>query len=169
MLDKLRTHLDGHNVKYVVLSHSQAFTAQEIAARVHVPGKEMAKTVVVKLHDDLALLVLPASYNVDFNRLSAALGTGDVYLASEEEFRDAFPDCEVGAMPPLGKLFGLRTFAAQSLSEDEEIFFNAGNHTELIKMRYEDFAKLEEPEIISFTTRVPSEPYEFKPTEETGQ
>jgi Ala-tRNA(Pro) deacylase len=165
MLETLRSYLDKEELKYVAVSHSPAFTAQEIAALAHVPGKEMAKTVIVKIRDELAMMVLPASYNVDFTRLSHAIGTGDVYLASESEFKDKFPDCEVGAMPPFGNLFEMDVFVAQSLSEDEEIFFNAGSHTELVKMNYGDFERLVQPQVISFTTRLPSEIYEYTPGE----
>jgi len=165
MLDKLRSYLDEQEVKYVAISHSKAFTAQEIAAEVHLPGKEMAKTVIVKMQESLAMLVLPASYHVDFTRLSHALGTGDVYLASEDEFEDRFPDCEIGAMPPFGNLFGMKVYSAKSLSEDDEIFFNAGSHTEVVRMKYADFSRLVEPEIISFTTRLPSETYEYQPAD----
>lgn len=157
MLDKLKGYLDENQVRYQVISHSRAYTAQEIAALVHIPGQEMAKTVIVQIHGSLAMLVLPASYHVDFTRLANALGTGDVYLASEEEFRARFPQCETGAMPPFGNLFEVPVYVAQSLSLDEEIFFNAGNHTELVRMRYADFARLVQPKVISFTTRLPSD------------
>lgn len=166
MLDKLRSYLDENEVKYTVVSHSQAYTAQEIAALAHVPGQDLAKTVIVRLDDRLAMMVLPARYNVDFTRLSHALNIGDVYLASEEDFRDAFPECELGAMPPFGNLYGMEVYVAESLSEDEEIFFNAGSHTELIRMNYSDFEKLVQPKVLSFTTRFPSEIYRYEPNEE---
>ncbi len=169
MLDILRSYLDKEEVKYVVASHSRAFTAQEIAALAHIPGKEMAKTVIVRIHDKLAMMVLPASYNVDFTRLSHAIGTGDVYLAAESDFKDKFPDCEVGAMPPFGNLFDMDVYVAQSLTEDEIIFFNAGSHTELVKMNYTDFDRLVQPKVISFTTRLPSEVYEYIPPSEEGE
>jgi Ala-tRNA(Pro) deacylase len=155
-------------VKYTVSSHSQAYTAQEIAALAHIPGQELAKTVIVRLDDRLAMMVLPARYNVDFTRLSHALNIGDVYLASEDDFKDAFPECEIGAMPPFGNLYDMEVDVSESLSEDEEIFFNAGSHTELIKMRYADFERLVEPKVMSFTTRYPSEIYRYEPDEESG-
>jgi Ala-tRNA(Pro) deacylase len=147
---KLQRFLDEHGTKYVFVRHSPAFTAQEIAASAHIPGKELAKTVVVKLDGDLALAVLPASFRVDFDLLRATCGARDVELADESEFRDRFPGCELGAMPPFGHLYGMETFVADALAEDEEIAFNAGSHTELIRMRFADFARLARPRVLRF-------------------
>src|SRR5919109_531381 len=96
---KLQEFLDAQHVKYVTIRHSPAYTAQEIAASAHIPGKEVAKTVMVKLDGRLAMAVLPASLQVNFERLQRAAGVSQAELASEQEFRDRFPDCEVGAMP----------------------------------------------------------------------
>lgn len=153
ILKTLKEFLDSNGVQYEHIEHGEAFSAQETAAQVHCPGREMAKTVVVILQGDAVLCVLPASYNINFVRLSDALGTGDVYLASEEEFEKRFPGCELGAMPPFGNLFGLDTYVAASLSEDEYIDFNAGTHSDLIRMRYRDFDHLVHPRVLSFTTR----------------
>jgi Ala-tRNA(Pro) deacylase len=152
---KLRAFLDDNGVKYLSIRHSPAFTAQEIAAAAHVPGKELAKTVVVKLGDDLGLAVLPASYRVDFDLLRSVSGVERVELASEEEFRDRFPGCELGAMPPFGNLYGMETFVAKPLAEDDEIAFNAGSHTELIRMGYADFERLVRPQVLEFAARTP--------------
>jgi Ala-tRNA(Pro) deacylase len=152
---KLREVLDGHKIRYVAISHSPAYTAQEIAASAHVPGKELAKTVVVKIDDDLALAVLPASYKVDFDLLKAAAGADVAELATEQEFRDVFPGCELGAMPPFGNLYGMETYVTRSLADDEEIVFNAGSHTELIRLRFADFRDLVKPKIVRFSSRVP--------------
>ena len=152
-LKKLREYLDGNHIKYVVLSHSLAYSAQEVAASVHIPGKEVAKTVLVNVNGKLVMAVLPANYNINFNRLMIALGGGDVFLAPENELLELFPDCELGAMPPFGNLYNMEVFVAKSLAEDEEIAFNAGSHTEIIKMDYKDFAQMVEPKEISFTTR----------------
>ncbi|RMF25093.1 MAG: deacylase [Deltaproteobacteria bacterium] len=141
-VEKLKRFLDDNQVKYVVIRHSPAFTAQEVAASAHIPGKELAKTVLVRIDGRLAMAVVPASFHVDFALLAGAARAGKVELASEDEFRDAFPGCEVGAMPPFGNLFGMDVYVDESLSEDEEIAFNAGNHSELIRLRYDDFAKL---------------------------
>jgi Ala-tRNA(Pro) deacylase len=124
---RLREHLDARNLKYVVVSHSPAFTAQEIAASLHVPGREMAKTVVIKSPDGLALCVLRAMDKVDVERVAAQLGATYARLATEEEFQSHFPDCEMGAMPPFGNLYGIPTLVDEALSLDREIVFNAGH------------------------------------------
>lgn len=147
---KLKEFLDSQNVKYVVISHSRAYTAQEIAAVARIPGKELAKTVMVKIDGQMAMAVLPASQRVNFAQLQAAAGAQQVELASEKEFRDLFPECDVGAMPPFGNLYGMAVFAAQSLAEDEEIAFNAGSHTELVRMAYKDFERLVKPKVLKF-------------------
>ena len=147
---KLKEFLDQNAVKYVSITHSQAFTAQQVAASTHIPGQEMAKTVIVKFNDRLAMAVLPASYRVDLDRLHQLIGE-KVTLASEMEFKDEFPGCEVGAMPPFGHLYGMDTFVAARLAEDEEIAFNAGSHTEVIRMSFKDFQRLEQPKILQFS------------------
>lgn len=149
-VEKLQRFLDERGVKYVRIQHSPAYTAQEIAASAHVPGKELAKTVMVRIDGELALSVLPASERVDFEMLRSATGAQCVELASEEEFRNRFPDCEVGAMPPFGNLYGLKTFVASHLAEDEVIAFNAGSHTELVRLAYSDFERLVEPIRLEF-------------------
>lgn len=146
--DELKQYLDREGVKYVTISHSPAYTAQEVAASAHVPGRELAKSVVVKLDGDLALAVLPASEQVDFGRLADAAGVRRAALAQEREFADRFPGCERGAMPPFGNLYGLDVYVGDSLTEDEEIAFNAGSFTELIRMGYADFARLVQPTVL---------------------
>ena len=148
---KLKEMLDREGVKYVVISHSPAYTAQEVAASAHIAGKELAKTVMVKIDGKLAMAVLPASYQVDFDRLRQAAGLSKVRLASEQEFKDTFPDCEVGAMPPFGNLYNMEVFVAQKLTENDQIAFNAGTHTELVKMNYADYARLVKPKILKFS------------------
>ncbi len=148
---KLKNYLDEQGVKYLTIKHSQAYTAQEIAASAHIKGKGFAKTVLIKIDGQMAMAVLPASYKVDFDMLKEALETDKVRLANEQEFKDKFPGCEVGAMPPFGNLYGLNVFVAASLVEDEEIAFNAGTHTELIRLAYKDFEKLVRPKIVRFS------------------
>lgn len=150
---KLKDFLDSNHIKYITITHSRAYTAQSIAHFAHIPGKELAKTVMVKIHNEMAMAVLPASYRVDFDLLKTASGAGDVQLASEAEFKDRFPDCETGAMPPFGNLYGMRVFVADTLAEDEEIAFNSGSHSELIRMSYRDFEKLVKPTVIKFSSR----------------
>ncbi|MCG6955040.1 MAG: YbaK/EbsC family protein [Gemmatimonadetes bacterium] len=152
-VDRLRSFLEENHVKFVTISHSPAFTAQEIAASAHVPGKELAKTVIVKLDGKMAMAVLPAPDKVSANRLREATGATNVELASEKEFADLFPCCEVGAMPPFGNLWGIDVFADEHLREDEVIMFNAGSHTELVRLSYVDFERLVHPTVASLTTR----------------
>lgn len=145
---KLKEFLDKGKIKYVCVSHSVAYTAQEIAARAHVRGNELAKTVMVKLDGKMAMAVLPATYQIDFNLLKKASGAGTAQLATEAEFKGLFPDCELGAMPPFGNLYGFDVYVAETLAEDDEIAFNAGSHAELIKMSYEDFERLVKPKVV---------------------
>jgi Ala-tRNA(Pro) deacylase len=127
-IQKLQEYLDGHDIKYVVISHSVAYTAQRIAALTHISGKELAKTVIVKIDGAPAMALLPASMHIDLAQLRSAAGANHVALASEEEFRKRFPDCETGAMPPFGNLYDMPVFADESLACDQEIAFNAGSH-----------------------------------------
>lgn len=150
--EKLRKYLDDNNVKYRTIIHSRAFTAQEVAAKAKIPGKELAKTVIVRVGGSLAMAVLPASLRVDFQLLQDVVGSGDVELATENEFKEVFPDCEIGAMPPFGNLYGVEVFVAERLTDDEEIAFNACSHTELIKMAYSDFERLVQPKVMRFST-----------------
>ncbi len=150
---KLKQFLDSHNIKYVSIKHSEAYTAQEIAASAHIPGKELAKTVIVKIDGNMAMAVLPAGYKVEFQLLKEAAKANKVELASEKEFKDVFPDCEIGAMPPFGNLYGLEVFVAKTLAEDNEIAFNAGSHIELIKLAYKDFENLVNPKVLKFSAK----------------
>lgn len=150
---KLKDFLDSYQVKYVTTTHSPAYSAHDLASTTHHAEREVAKTVIVNVKGELAMAVLPASYHIDFHRLMDALHTGDMYLAPEEEFKDRFPDCEVGAMPPFGNLYGMKTYVSQSLTEDKEITFHAGTLSESITMAYEDYNRLVAPIVTSFTDR----------------
>ncbi|PYI81134.1 MAG: deacylase [Verrucomicrobia bacterium] len=149
---KLKEFLDKEKIKYVSITHSPAYTAQEVAASAHVPGKELAKTVIVKVDGQMAMAVLPANRKVVVQELREITGADEVQFATEVEFKNLFPDCETGAMPPFGNLYGMEVYVAPSLAEDDEIAFNAGTHTELIKMSYQDFERLVKPKMVSFTT-----------------
>ena len=151
---RLKEFLDSHNMKYVTISHSRAFTAQETATSAHIPRKELAKTVMVKADGKMAMAVLPASYKVDFDLLKKATGSGKIEIADEEEFKGLFPGCEVGAMPPFGNLYGMDVFVEKSLTEDEEIAFNAGSHRELVRMAYKDFEGLVKPRVLKFSVEI---------------
>lgn len=151
---RLKDFLDSYGVRYIVISHSIAYTAQGIAALAHIPGKELAKTVIVKLDGKLAMAVLPASRQVDLPSLRAAANAKTAELASEMEFRPSFPDCETGAMPPFGNLYGMAVFADESLVQDEEIAFNAGSHRELFRMKFNDYLRLVRPAIMKLAAPV---------------
>jgi Ala-tRNA(Pro) deacylase len=148
----VKDFLDSRNVRYMSIGHSRAYTAQEVAAVAHVPGKEMAKTVVVNIDGRLAMAVLPANRHVDVERVRRVAGGQRVEIATESEFRNTFPGCELGAMPPFGNLYGMDVLVDESLTEDLEIAFNAGTHTELIVLPYADFARLVSPWVAKITT-----------------
>ncbi|MCX7798556.1 MAG: YbaK/EbsC family protein [Melioribacter sp.] len=147
---RLKEFLDQNNIKYVTIRHSLAYTSQEIAASAHIKGRNLAKTVLIKVNGKMAMVVLPATHKVDFDLLKKAIGNENVRLANEQEFLDKFPECEVGAMPPFGNLYNMEVYVDESLSEDKEIAFNAGTHVELIQMSYEDFERLVQPKKIKF-------------------
>lgn len=153
MLRKLKDFLDNYNVKYVVISHSVAYTAAGIAALTHIRGKELAKTVMVKIDGMLAMAVVSASQHVDLACLKAATKAKTVELATEDEFKASFPDCEAGAMPPFGNLYGMAVFADESLSHDKEIAFNAGSHRELVRIAWDDFERLVQPRLMRLALR----------------
>ena len=153
-VQRLKDFLDEHQVKYVLISHSRAFTTQEIASLTHIPGRELAKTVIVDIDGETAMAVLPGSQKVDLDLLRDAVGAERVTLAKEAAFRDRFPECDLGAMPPFGNLYGMPVYVADSLTEDEEIAFNAGSHTELVKMGYRDFERLVQPRVMHFAANV---------------
>jgi Ala-tRNA(Pro) deacylase len=152
----LNAYLDHERVHYDVLPHPEAFRAAEIAHTLQTPEKEMAKVVIVKVRERFVMTVLPAHWNVDLRRLRTVFATPQVRLATEDEITGLFPDCEVGAMPPFGNLYGLPVYVDQSLTEDEEIVFQAGTHSDAIRMRYWDFASLTFPVVEDFH-RSPSE------------
>ena len=150
---KLKEFLDAQKVKYSTLVHSTAYTAQEIASLTHIRGQELAKTVMVKMDGRMAMAVLPASRQVNLPLLKTSARAKTASLATEEEFRDLFPGCETGAMPPFGNLYDMPVFVDESLSKDKQIAFNAGTHNELIRLSYEDFARLVQPKIVTFAAK----------------
>jgi Ala-tRNA(Pro) deacylase len=147
---KLKDFLDKHKIKYVSIHHSTAYAASEVAASAHVKGKNLAKTVIVKLDGKLAMAVLPSKFHVNLERLRTASQSGTIELAAEGEFAREFPGCDEGAMPPFGNLYGMAVYVDSSLAEDKEIAFNACTHTELIQLAYSDFAALAKPTVTSF-------------------
>ena len=146
--NKLKECLNAHGVAHAIIPHPLAFTATSVAGAAHIPGKEMAKTVVVSLDGHLALAVVPANRKVDLERLRQVTGALSAELADEREFIGDFPECEPGAMPPFGNLYGMPVFVEPHLAEDRQIAFNAGSHTELISMAYKDFERLVHPRLV---------------------
>lgn len=147
---RLEEFLSRSRVGYKHLVHTEAYTAQEIAAAMHVKGKELAKAVLVKADGRVVMTVLPANMRIDFGKLREALNERDVRLAREEDFKTLFPDCETGAEPPFGNLYGIETLVDRSLADDTDIFFNAGTHYEAVEMSYKDYEGLVKPKIADF-------------------
>lgn len=153
---RVKEFLDGNKIKYAMISHSPAYTAQEVAASVHVPGRQLAKTVIVKLDGRLAMAIVPATHEVDMSRLRAASGATFVELADKSEFVDRFEGCQLGTMPPFGNLFGMDTYVEQDMAKLEHIAFNAGTHTEAIVIPFADYRRLAHPMLAHIaTTSVP--------------
>ncbi|MFN8626930.1 MAG: YbaK/EbsC family protein [Candidatus Binatia bacterium] len=153
ILTKLREYLDRNGVRYEVIAHRQAFTAQEIAQAEHISGKELAKVVMLRSGKHFSMMVLPAPLRVDLDKAKAALQSPDLVLATEEEFAGLFPQCEPGAMPPFGNLYDLPVYVDDALTKDAWIVFNAGNHTQTVRMAYVDFARLVQPRIVAVAAR----------------
>jgi Ala-tRNA(Pro) deacylase len=135
----------------MTMKHSPAYTAQEIAAAAHITGKALAKTVMVKLDGRMAMAILPATSKVDLDLLKRGVGASKAELASETEFKDLFPDCEIGAMPPFGNLYGLPVYMTERLRESKKIAFNAGSHTEVMELSLADFERLAKPTVLRFS------------------
>jgi Ala-tRNA(Pro) deacylase len=148
--DRLEAFLRDERVAFQVQQHPLAYTAQEVAASEHIPGRMLAKVVMVVADETMVMLALPAPDRVDVAKLGAALEAKGARLAHEEEFAAAFPDCEVGAMPPFGNLYGLPVYVDRSLTEDDTIVFGAGTHTDTISLKYADFERLVSPKITEF-------------------
>jgi Ala-tRNA(Pro) deacylase len=148
--ERLELYLQEHDIPYQVQEHPLAYTAQDVAYREHIPGKLVAKVVMIYAESKLIMLVLPAPYRVDFARVKQVLGVEQIRLADEVELGLAFPDCEVGAMPPFGNLYQLPVYVEKSLAEDEKIVFPVGTHTQTMSLTYKDFERLVRPTIAEF-------------------
>jgi Ala-tRNA(Pro) deacylase len=148
---KLKDFLDSRNIRYITITHSPAYTAQAIAHTAHISGKELAKTVILKVDGELVMAVLPATHRVNLDVCKDSLDAKRVVLAEERDFMSTFPGCELGAMPPFGNLWDVPVYVAERLTEDETIAFNAGSHTELIQMSYADFEQLVKPKVVKLT------------------
>lgn len=143
-------YLDQSRADYSVSEHEPAYSAQVIAAAEHERGQYVAKPVIIKSQGNYIMCVLAAPHKVVFDKLRECLQTDDVMLAPEEELEDLFPDCEEGAEPPFGKLYGLRTLLDKSLEQDDHIVFQACSHDRAIHMRMQDYLSLAQPEIVDF-------------------
>jgi len=151
---KVKEFLDAAGVKYVTVTHSEAFTAQEIAATSHISGSEIAKTVMVAIDGVMSMAVMTAPSEIDFHLLKKALGANRVELMDEDAFISRFPDCDTGAMPPFGNLYDMPVYVDSQLAADDEIAFNAGSHTELIRMAYADYERLVRPTVLMFACAI---------------
>jgi Ala-tRNA(Pro) deacylase len=151
-VQRLKDFLDRNNIRYVIITHSRAFTSGAIAAITHIPGKDIAKTVMVNIDGQVAMAVVPASRHLDLKALQKAANARHVSLVTEANFANLFPDCEPGAMPPFGMLYDLNVWVDEKLTHDTEIAFNAGTHRELIKLAYKDFNTLQRPQIARIAT-----------------
>lgn len=147
ILKRLKEVLDQAKVPYEIYNHALAYTAQEIAATQHFSGNEMAKVVMLEADGELVMGVIPGSRKISPETASRSLGAKRVRLATEDEFASRFPECEIGAMPPFGNLFGLKVYVDPALTQDEYIYFNAGNHVQTVRLRYQDFAALVKPQL----------------------
>jgi len=151
VLERLRVFLDQNRVNYNHSVHPLAYTAREVAASEHLPAREVAKAVVFLGDNGYRMAVLPANRLVDFQELRTVLGFTHARLATEQELARLFPDCELGAMPPFGNLYGIPVYLDDSLLDDDMIAFNAGTHRDVIHMRIADYRKLTEPGLVSLS------------------
>jgi Ala-tRNA(Pro) deacylase len=152
-VQKLKRMLDGHGIRYISINHSPAYTARETAASTFVPRREFAKTVIVDLDGDKVMAVLPASRHVDLEALRGLAQASTARLATEDEFRESFPGCEVGAMPPFGSLYDKRVFVDQMVTEVDDLCFNAGSHEQILRMGCGDYLELEQPVVGAFAIK----------------
>ena len=151
--ERLEAYLRGNAIAFQVQFHPVAYTAQHVADAEHISGKLLAKVVMVLADGKLAMLVLPARYRVDLAKASSVLGAKEVRLAHEPDFAGAFPDCEIGAMPPFGNLYGLPVYVDTALAEDETIVVQAGTHTDTLSLTYADYARLVQPTVAALAAR----------------
>ena len=155
---KIKNYLASNFVSYSRKKHPLAYTSMETAAVEHVPGRQLAKTVIVKADGYLAMAVLPADHVINLRKLKKQIGVQNLSLAAEEEFANLFPSCDLGAMPPFGKLFGMVTYCDKPLAGEMEIEFNAGTHEDTIRMAFSEFERLESPMISEFSDKFTGQP-----------
>ncbi|MDH3634439.1 MAG: YbaK/EbsC family protein [Gammaproteobacteria bacterium] len=149
----LKQKLDDNKIKYISINHSPAYTARETAASTFIPRREFAKTIIVDLDGEKVMAVVSASRHVDIAALRSLAGANMARLATEDEFRSLFPDCEVGAMPPFGSLYDVRVFVDEMVTEVDDLCFNAGSHEQILRMDCGDYLKLEQPVVGSIAIK----------------
>lgn len=159
--EQLEAYLRKHHVPFEVQQHPAAFTAQDVAASEHLPGEMVAKVVIVFVDGEMTMVVGPANHRMDLSKIAATLGANEVRLAEEREFAAVFPECEIGAMPPFGNLYGLPVYVDQIIAEDDQFVFQAGTHTDTISMKYTDFARLVSPIVVEITREVRTIGYDY--------
>lgn len=152
--ERLEQYLQQNDVPFEVMAHRQVYTMQEVAAALHVPGKQVAKVVMVKADGEMAMLVISTLYRLDFAKVRALLDAKEVSLAKEEEFADLFADCATGAMPPFGNLYDLPVYVDQALAEEANVVFRIGTHRHTMKVAYSDFARLAQPTVGRFAKQI---------------
>lgn len=148
----IQSYLAKNGIPFEAIPHPRSVTAEETAHAAHIEERRLAKIVVVRIEGQMTMLVLHADERIDLERLREQMRVDDLEICSEREFEDRFPDCEVGAMPPFGDLFGMPVIVSESIASDEKITFNAGSHTELITMNYRDFARITKPMVGAFAS-----------------
>lgn len=148
---RLKYFLDSNDVNYQLMNHSIAFSALELSEVTHIPEDYLAKTIIVKTPTHLLMCVVRANDNLDMNLLKKLLNQNDITLATEQEFSREFPDCEVGAMPPFGNLYDMGVYVSDALEKNKDIYFNAGNHSEMIKLSFSDYEHLVHPKVVHIT------------------
>jgi Ala-tRNA(Pro) deacylase len=152
--ERMEQYLRENAVPFEVMAHRQAYTMPEVAAALHVPGRQVAKVVIVKADQQMAMLVIPATRRLNFAKVRALLDAKKVSLAKEEEFADLFPDCATGAMPPFGNLYSVPVYVDQALAEEADIVFRIGTHRHIMKVAYADFEHLAQPTVGEFTEHI---------------
>ena len=145
---RLHNFLDERHASYQTVRHDRTVTAQQTASAAHIGQRHFAKTVMLLVEGKLAMLVMPSPFRADLSRLSRALGGREVDLAHEIDFKMAFPDCELGAMPPFGNLYGMPVYVDARLAGQDDIAFNAGSHTDVVRMPYPEFEQLVRPRLL---------------------
>lgn len=145
---RIREFLDGNHARYVMIHHSPAYTAQELAHSMHLPGKFLAKTVVVKLDERVALAVVPANKDVDLDQLRHETGARQAQIAEPADFVDRFTDCQLGTVPPFGNLFGVDAYVDRDIAKMDQVAFTAGTHSDAIAMTFADYRRLAHPRLM---------------------